>query len=111
MLLTTPAVNDYIRDLSLLDQLEFLKGCVVEAKRLNKYNVVIDCILEFINLTTLLESFQEGGPVEEARSDFVKPLSTADSISLPLSMLSSVMEKEQAACGENVLDLTYSGKT
>ncbi|OOQ88131.1 hypothetical protein PEBR_13978 [Penicillium brasilianum] len=104
-------LKDYALELSLPDQLEFFRGCAVEADRLNKSNVVIDCILEFMNLTTLREISQEGGPVDEARSDLVKSLATANSISFPLSMLSSVMEKEQAVCSENVLDLTYSGKT
>ncbi|CEJ53758.1 hypothetical protein PMG11_00101 [Penicillium brasilianum] len=104
-------LKDYALELSLPDQLEFFGGCAVEADRLNKSNVVIDCILEFMSLTTLREISQEGGPVDEARSDLVKSLSAANSISFPLSMLSSVMEKEQAVCSENVLDLTYSGKT
>lgn len=104
-------MKDYALELSLPDQLEFFGGCAVEADRLNKSNVVIDCILEFMNLTTLRDISQEGGPVDEARSDLVKSLPTANSISFPLSMLSSVMEKEQAVCSENVLDLTYSGKT
>ncbi|KAJ5363432.1 uncharacterized protein N7496_009145 [Penicillium cataractarum] len=84
------------------------KDVYLEADRLNKSKAVIDCILEFMDLTTLLESSQDKSLVEEARSDPIRSRSTADIISFPLSMLSSAMEKKQGVSEENVLDLVYS---
>lgn len=104
-------MKGYVRELSHSDHLGFLRCCAVEADRLKKSKVAIDCILEFMNLATLLESSQEGGPVDEAGSDRVKSPTTTDSISFPLSMLTSVLEKEQGVSEENVLDLAYSGKS